>query len=64
MMRERTPWGAWLQASFAFGLPPDLFWRLSLKEWRALTAPASAHFDRAALDALAARFPDYSHDQS
>jgi uncharacterized phage protein (TIGR02216 family) len=41
------------------GHPPEAFWRLSLAEWRALTeAPAAPVLNRAALDALIARFPD------
>jgi uncharacterized phage protein (TIGR02216 family) len=40
-------------------LAPTAFWRLSMREWRALTSPLlSAQLDRAAFDALAARFPD------
>jgi len=58
MKAEATPWGVWLKAAFSFGLAPEAFWRLSVKEWRALTCPNAAPFDRAALDALAAQFPD------
>lgn len=58
-MSECTPWAAWLRAGFAFGFAPEQFWRLSIREWRALTAQHSAHAcDRAAFEALAARFPD------
>jgi uncharacterized phage protein (TIGR02216 family) len=47
------------QAALRLGLPPAAFWRLSLKEWRALAGPAAAPpLDRAALDALIAAFPD------
>ncbi len=46
-------------ASLTLAIPPEAFWRLSLAEWRALTqAPAAPTLDRAALDALIARFPD------
>jgi uncharacterized phage protein (TIGR02216 family) len=42
-----------------FNVTPAAFWRLSMREWRALTAPLlSEHLDRSAFDALAARFPD------
>jgi uncharacterized phage protein (TIGR02216 family) len=53
-------WRAALRlASLQLALSPEAFWRLSLAEWRALTeAPAAPVLDRAALDALIARFPD------
>ena len=53
-------WRAALRlAALGLGIPPEAFWRLSLAEWRALTeAPAAPVLDRAALDALIARFPD------
>lgn len=51
--------GALRLAVLRLGLTPESFWRLSLREWRALTeAPAAPVLDRAALDALIARFPD------
>lgn len=28
------PWGEMVRAAAALGLPPELFWRLSLREWR------------------------------
>lgn len=58
-MSERTPWADWLRAGIAAGFQPEHFWRLSVKEWRALSAPQIPHaFDRATFYALAARFPD------
>ncbi|MGE0828019.1 MAG: phage tail assembly chaperone, partial [Hyphomonadaceae bacterium] len=54
-----TPWSAWLRLAAAMGVAPAAFWRLSLKEWRALAAPATqSTFARSDFDALAARFPD------
>lgn len=54
-----TPWRVWLAQALAWGVPPQAFWRLSFKEWRALAQPApAAALDRAGLAALAARFPD------
>jgi uncharacterized phage protein (TIGR02216 family) len=48
-----------MNAAIAFGLPPAVFWRLSLREWRAIAAPgASDALQRVSFDALAARFPD------
>ncbi|NGM49430.1 phage tail assembly chaperone [Caulobacter sp. 602-2] len=47
------------QAATAFAIPPAAFWRLSLKEWRALAGtPASPVLARPDLAALMARFPD------
>jgi uncharacterized phage protein (TIGR02216 family) len=43
-------------------LPPEQFWRMTPREFaaalRGLYGDATASFDRATLDALAARFPD------
>jgi uncharacterized phage protein (TIGR02216 family) len=59
MQPEPTPWRALLAAAQRLGVTPAEFWRLSLREWRALAAPsAEAALTRAAFDALAARFPD------
>lgn len=46
-------------AAERFGVTPDGFWRLSLKEWRMLTgAPELAAMNRDELERLAARWPD------
>jgi uncharacterized phage protein (TIGR02216 family) len=46
-------------ATLRLSIAPEAFWRLSLVEWRALTeTPAAPILNRAALDALIARFPD------
>jgi uncharacterized phage protein (TIGR02216 family) len=59
MHSERTPWNAWLSAALGAGVAPAHFWRLSLKEWRALAAaPGAALLDRSGFEALAACFPD------
>lgn len=60
MRLEPTPWAAWLRAAFAFGVLPEAFWRLSVREWRALAAREAAAFDRASFETLAAQFPDKS----
>ncbi|MEE2567326.1 phage tail assembly chaperone [Hyphobacterium marinum] len=53
------PFDDWLCLALRLGLMPAAFWRLSLKEWRALTAiGGAAVLDRTALEALRARFPD------
>ena len=56
----KAHWRAALRlAALDLAIPPQAFWRLSLAEWRALTeAPAAPVLNRAALDALVARFPD------
>jgi len=33
-----TPWGEMLRAAARLGVAPEGFWRLSLREWRMLTA--------------------------
>lgn len=55
-----TPWSEMIQAAARMGVGPEGFWRLSLKEWRMLTAagPQAAPMGRAALEQLAARWPD------
>lgn len=53
------PFDAWLRLAVRMGISPHDFWRLSLREWRALTAPAGpAPLGRVELEALRARFPD------
>lgn len=48
-----------LAVALRIGVTPAQFWRLSLKEWRALVAPRGADaLSRAAFNALAQRFPD------
>lgn len=53
-------WALILRTGLALGLVPEQVWRLSLVEWRALTAATGdqAQLDRAGLAALRARFPD------
>ena len=54
-------WPAMLRlAAERFAIQPAAFWRLSLAEWLALTAPpcVTEPLDRAGLDALLAAFPD------
>jgi uncharacterized phage protein (TIGR02216 family) len=61
MRADRTPWAELLAQAQSRGLDPAQFWRLSLKEWRALTAPAARQqLTRAAFEELARRFPDGS----
>lgn len=48
------------RASREFGIAPEAFWRLSLKEWRALTGQPTglAPISRADLEALIDAYPD------
>lgn len=55
-----TAWGAMLQAAVRMGVAPEAFWRLSLKEWRWLTAtPAQAQpMARSEFERMAEAWPD------
>lgn len=66
MKAEATPWRALLAAANDLGVPPHLFWRLSLKEWRALSTSVTqiGPLTRLDFDHLIARFPDFPHDHS
>ena len=58
-MIERTPWAAMLALAAAMRVAPHRFWRLGLKEWRALVAPQpAATLYLMTFERLAARFPD------
>jgi uncharacterized phage protein (TIGR02216 family) len=53
-------WAEMLQAGVRMGLAPDVFWRLSLREWRMLMAVAGAVEPpgRAAFEQMARQWPD------
>lgn len=55
-----TPWAEMIQAAARMGVGPEGFWRLSLKEWRMLTAvaPQAGPMGRGELARLEARWPD------
>jgi uncharacterized phage protein (TIGR02216 family) len=46
------------QAHRALALPPEQFWRLSLREWRALNHRGESPMTKQEFVALAARYPD------
>ncbi|HVY87146.1 MAG TPA: phage tail assembly chaperone [Caulobacterales bacterium] len=59
MPHEGSLWSKWLQSALHLGIAPHAFWRLSVREWRMLSARKNEQcLDRAGFDALAARFPD------
>jgi hypothetical protein len=62
-MTERTPWPLWIAGAAAeFGVAPEAFWRLSLREWRALNAAPAVHpMTKHEFAALASRYPDFIH---
>ena len=54
-----TPWGEMLRLAAAMGVAPEAFWRLSLKEWRMLTAPTGpGPIGRRDLDEMMRAWPD------
>ena len=54
-----SAWAEPLRLAVRLGLAPEAFWRLSLREWRALTqAPSAPVLSRADLASLIARYPD------
>jgi uncharacterized phage protein (TIGR02216 family) len=54
-----SDWPALLRLAARLHVPPDAFWRLSVAEWRAITAPPpSDAMGRRALNALMAAWPD------
>ena len=55
----KTPWGPMLRTAALLGMAPPAFWRLSLKEWRALTCgEAAPSLSRDAFEEMVARWPD------
>lgn len=54
-----TPWREMLIEASRIGLPPEAFWRLSVREWRMLTAPyGDTRLGRLELEALLEGWPD------
>jgi uncharacterized phage protein (TIGR02216 family) len=53
-------WAPMLRAALTLGIGPEAFWRLSLKEWRMLTAVegGAEAIGRGRLDELMERWPD------
>jgi uncharacterized phage protein (TIGR02216 family) len=52
-------WGVMLRVAVTMGISPEAFWRLSLKEWRMLTAPVGpGPMARRELDEMMRAWPD------
>lgn len=60
MTTPHHDWHDALRAAAHLGISPDVFWRLSLREWLALVHTGQAHapLSRTQLSDLMARFPD------
>lgn len=56
----KTDWPAMMRTAAMLGGGPEGFWRLSLKEWRMLTArpEAGAPLRRGEMGAMMERWPD------
>lgn len=57
---DQTPWAEMLRMAAGFGVGPQAFWQLSLREWRILTArpEAVSPMGRRVLEQMAERWPD------
>ncbi|MBU3972570.1 MAG: phage tail assembly chaperone [Alphaproteobacteria bacterium] len=55
-----TPWDEMLRAAAGLGVGPQAFWRLSLREWRMLTARprAAGPLGRDEFERMAEAWPD------
>ena len=53
-------WAAMLRQALRLGIVPEVFWRLSVREWRMLTVAAGGVqcLSRTALDEMMERWPD------
>lgn len=52
-------WGGMLRLALRdYGLSPEVFWRLSLKEWLLLNSPDRSGLSRQEFNELLQRFPD------
>ena len=59
MTEEATPWAEMLKDGIRLGLMPEVFWRLSVAEWRMLSGGAGgAALGRDGLERLVRDWPD------
>lgn len=61
-MADRTPWPELLQCAVTLGLQPSAFWRLSVREWRALSTERRHALSRHEFEALMRAHPDHPHE--
>lgn len=53
------PWARMMQTAIRFGIAPDQFWQLSLREWQMLTRTRTGtDFRKTDLSRLIAAYPD------
>lgn len=52
------PWDGMLKTALAMGIGPEVFWRLSLREWRWLGRSVSGAPSRMELSEMMAACPD------
>lgn len=52
------PWPDMMRAALALGISPEAFWRLSLREWRWLSASPHRPMSRTDFEALCAADPE------
>lgn len=58
-MTENFPWARIMHLGLGLlQLPPEQFWRATLRELAAALPPPQQSFDRSALDRLMTEFPD------
>jgi uncharacterized phage protein (TIGR02216 family) len=55
-------WASLLRRALLMGLTPEVFWRLSWREWVMLNGEAPAPLGRAGLDEMMRLYPDGDHD--
>ena len=57
---EETPWPEMMRMAAGFGVGPQAFWRLSLREWRMLTERPDVvrPMGRGVFEQMAERWPD------
>jgi uncharacterized phage protein (TIGR02216 family) len=55
-----TPWPEMMRMAAGFGVGPQAFWQLSLREWRMLTARPEtvSPMGRGVFEQMAERWPD------
>ena len=57
------PWAELMASAAQMGLPPEAFWRTSLREWRLLRAAQQEKaMERGELEALLRLYPDDRRD--